>query len=218
MAQAGEHVQADVAFADLGAGQRQCAWGAIQREEAVQTEAPEVAAVAGTPAVVGGVGQRAAAGRLDRSPAFHRGGVHEKQVILTAGGVLGELGDQLLDDVRQALTALDVSRPLGQPREQVPKADRRGRCELLVRADAQQLLSDRQRDDFGVGHHSSGVRRPHGQEIVGGAEHRNEQQVEVGVHRGPQGRRWRMSTADFDPAAYVPCTTTGRLPAVERLI
>jgi len=39
---------------------------------------------------------------------------------------------------------------------------------------------------------------PFRQEIVRGAEHRNEQQVEVGEHRGPLGSTARLSTADFD--------------------
>ena len=98
----------------------------------------------------------------------------------------------------------------------MPKPPVRAGAELLVGVDAQQLLGDGQGDDLRVGHHLLGVLSSRGQEIVGGAEHRNEQQVEVGVHRGPQGRRWLQSTADFDPAAYVTCTT--RPPAVERLI
>jgi hypothetical protein len=60
--------------------------------------------------------------------------------------------------------------------------------------------------------------RPLGEEIVSGAEHRNEQQDEVGVHRGPQGRRWLQSTADFDPAAYDSFDPTPAPPAVEQPI
>jgi hypothetical protein len=49
-----------------------------------------------------------------------------------------------------------------------------------------------------------------GQEIVSGAEHRYQQQVEVGEHRGSS---WESAvterTADFDPLCYVsfPATT-----------
>src|SRR3954447_22678251 len=64
---AGEHVQADLTFAGLWAGEREGAWRAVQREQAVQAKAPEVPAVAGAPAVVGGVGERAAARGLDRA-------------------------------------------------------------------------------------------------------------------------------------------------------
>jgi hypothetical protein len=52
-----------------------------------------------------------------------------------------------------------------------------------------------QSDDLRVGHPATGVLRPLRQEIVSGAEHRNEQQVEVGEHRGPPlGRRRELST------------------------
>ena len=58
-----------------------------------------------------------------------------------------------------------------------------------------------------------------GQEIVGRDEHGREQQVEVGVHRGPQGRRCDMSTADFDPAASVFLANhTNTTTAVESII
>src|SRR3954467_11644362 len=57
--------EADIAFGGLGRGQHQGAWGAIEREEAVQAEAPEVAAVACAVAVVGRVGELAAPGCLD---------------------------------------------------------------------------------------------------------------------------------------------------------
>jgi len=58
--------------------------------------------------------------------------------------------------------------------------------------------------------------RPFGQEIVGGAEHRREQQVEVSENRRPLGSTARQSTADFDLCPYAaPSTTT---PAVESLI
>ena len=63
---------------------------------------------------------------------------------------------------------------------------------------------------------SGGVVLPLRQEIVGGAEHRGEQQVEVGVHRGPLWSAMLMSTADFDPAATKSSTNTAT--AVESLI
>src|SRR5437899_119951 len=54
--------EADVALGRLGRGEHERAWRAVEREQAVQPEAPEVAAVAGAVAVVGGVGEPAAAG------------------------------------------------------------------------------------------------------------------------------------------------------------
>ncbi|HYN49421.1 MAG TPA: hypothetical protein VES62_00730 [Thermoleophilaceae bacterium] len=98
----------------------------------------------------------------------------------------GELADQRLDRVAQALAALDVSGALGQMREQVPQTSGSAGPELLVRADAQQLLGDGECDDLGIGQHPPSVLGLHRQEIVSGAQHRYEQQVEVGVHRGPR--------------------------------
>jgi hypothetical protein len=57
---------------------------------------------------------------------------------------------------------------------------------------------------------------PFGQEIVGGDEHGREQQVEVGVHRGPHRSAMQLSTADFDPPVLNSSTNTA--PAVESLI
>jgi hypothetical protein len=45
-----------------------------------------------------------------------------------------------------------------------------------------------------------------------------QQQVEVGEHRGPLGSAVRVSTADFDPAAYVPSNPAPTSQAVELLI
>src|SRR6266508_123142 len=56
-----DQLQADGLLVDLRGGQRQRAWGAVQREQGVQPEAPEEAAVAGAVAVVGCIAQRGAA-------------------------------------------------------------------------------------------------------------------------------------------------------------
>jgi hypothetical protein len=45
---------------------------------------------------------------------------------------------------------------------------------------------------------------PPRQEIVSRTEHGNQQQVEVGEHRGPLGSTARIGTADFDPPATGP--------------
>ena len=37
---ASQHREADIAFWCLGRGEQQCAWGAVEREQAVQAEAP----------------------------------------------------------------------------------------------------------------------------------------------------------------------------------
>jgi hypothetical protein len=103
-----------------------------------------------------------------------------------------------------------------QPREQVDQLLARDPQKPTIGCDAHQRLRDQQRDDLRVGQPSPGVLGPIGQEIVGGAEHRREQQVEVGEHRGPlRADGENCSTADFDCCRYVPCPTA---LAVESLI
>src|SRR5215213_4076377 len=89
-----DEVQADIAFVDLGAGERDRAWGAIQREQAVQSEPPKEAAVAAAVPVVGGVGELAAADGFHRASALDRGGVNDQQVVIKAGAHPRELADE----------------------------------------------------------------------------------------------------------------------------
>ena len=109
----------------------------------------------------------------------------------------------------------------GQRREQVPEAMASNGEEPLIRGDGEHRLGDAERDDLRVSDPSSCIPRPLGQEIVGGAEHRYQQQIEVGVHsRPPEGRRLALqSTADFDLPAYVPFSTATNPPgSVAQLI
>jgi hypothetical protein len=99
----------------------------------------------------------------------------------------------------------------------VPEPLGRDREEALIRRDPHDRLGHAQRDELRIGHPSPGVPGPTGQEIVSGAEHRYQQQVEVGEHRGPQGRRRELGTADFDPLRYVSFDPAPS-PAVELLI
>ena len=82
--------------------------------------------------------------------------------------------------------------------KQVRKALCGDREEARIGRDAHDRLGDTERDDFGVGHPSLGVCCPLGQEIVGGAENRDQQQVEVGEHRRSFGSAVAESTADVD--------------------
>src|SRR3954454_25256526 len=213
-----DEFQADVAFVAFGAGQRDRARGAVKGEQAVRPKAPEEAAVAAAVAVVDGVGERTAAYRLDAAGTLHRGRVDDQQVVIEARAEFGELPDQRLDHLRQALAALPVAGPLRQPREQVREPPGRHRQETLVGRDSHHRLRDAERDDLRIGDPSPGVLGPIGQEIVGGAEHRYQQQVEVGEHRGPLGRRRDIGTADFDPLPYVSFDPANTPPAVELLI
>ena len=81
-----DHLQADVFLVDLRGGQCECSGGAVEREQGVQPKPPEEAAMAGAVAVVGGVGELRATGRLDRlRGALDRGGVDEQQIVEKPG-------------------------------------------------------------------------------------------------------------------------------------
>jgi hypothetical protein len=176
-------------------------------------------------AIVGGVGkcviQAAGAATLDRfagAAGLDRGAVYQQQIVGVAVAVARELVDQRFDRVRQPLAALVEPRPLRDPRKQVRQAFGGDRHEPRVRRDPHDRLRHAERDDLGIGHDSSGVIGLDEQEIVGGAEHCNEQQVEVGVHRGPLGRRWELGSAVFDLSALCPLRSHGPTQAVELLI
>src|SRR5215210_4972541 len=114
-----DEIQADIAFVDLGAGECDRAWGAIEREQPVQPEAPKEAAVAAAVPVVGGVGELAAADGFHRASALDRGGVDDQQVVIEARAHPRELAYQRLDHLGEALAALPVAGSLWQLREQV---------------------------------------------------------------------------------------------------
>jgi hypothetical protein len=101
----------------------------------------------------------------------------------------------------------------------MPELEDRGPDEPVIAGDAHDLLSDRERDDFCVSQTPAVVERFPGKEIVSYAEHIDQQQVEVGEHRGSS---WESAvterTADFDPLCYVSFNPTARPHAVELLI
>src|SRR5680860_186375 len=73
--EARDELPPDLALIALGAAERERPRGAVGGEDGVQPKAPEVAAVAGAVAVVGGIGQSRAAHRLAAAGALHPGGV-----------------------------------------------------------------------------------------------------------------------------------------------
>ena len=176
----------------------------------MQPKAPEIAAVTGAPAVISGVCQLRATDGFTALRAGDRRAVNEQQIVREARTLAGEDPKQPLQRVDQAATALEVPGLLRQLWEQVPETLARDRKKPPIRRDPHDRLRHAQRDDLRVCDPSSRVGLPVRQEIVGGAEHRREQQVEVGVHRGPLWSAMRDSTADFDPAALKPSTNTAR--------
>src|SRR5450759_1064103 len=136
---ASDHLQAHQLLVDLRRGQHQCSGGAIQREQGVQPETPEVTAVTGAIAVVGGVCERvpetgmpAALDGLAAASALHRRGVDQQKIVIETGTVLRELGDQRLDRPGQAQPALMEGGPLGQAGEQVAKLTTSGSPATVV--------------------------------------------------------------------------------------
>jgi hypothetical protein len=181
----------------------------------VQTEPPEEAGVRATVPIVRGVCELGAFDRLTGAGALHRGRVDQQQIVMKSGALAREDAHQPLQRVRQLAPAFEVPGLFGQAREQVRKPLARHGEKPPIRRDPHDRLRHAQRDDLRICDPSSGVVLPLGQEIVGRDEHGSEQQVEVGVHRGLQGRRCVLSTADFDPAAHKPSNTA---PAAESII
>jgi hypothetical protein len=91
--------------------------------------------------------------------------------------------------------------------------------EPVITWDSHDRLRDRERDNLRVGQHPPCVSWPSGQEIISGAEHRYQQQVEVGEHRGSfLESAVTERSADFDPLRYDSFDPTTPTQVVELLI
>src|SRR5437773_2711222 len=155
------------AYLDAGAEPVQSAGAvAFEGEQAVQAEAPEVAAVACAVAVVGGVGELAAAGRLEAARALDRGRVDQHEVVVEARAFAREHAGQPLDRLAQPLPALEVAGTVRQQREQVRELLARRLQEPGVRADPHDRLRDAEPHDLRVGQDPPSVLGPRGAEIV----------------------------------------------------
>src|ERR1700677_197474 len=222
-----DELQAHELLVDLWRCQRQRPRGAVQRENRVQPETPEETGMAGAISVVGGVGKRvsetggaAALDGLAAASTLHRRGVDQQEIVIEPGAVARELADQRFDRPGQAQPALMKRGPLGQAREQVPELAASGPQEPFIARDPHHRLSYTERDDLRVGDPSPCVSWPGRQEIISHAVNSDQQQIEVGVHRGPpKSRRSVLSTADFDLPAYNPSPQPTTTPtAVAQLI
>src|SRR5271165_504266 len=211
-----EQFQGDVALVAFGGGDGHRPGCAVRREDAVQAKTPEEAAVAAAVAVVGGVAQRGALDGLAASGALHRGGVDQQQIVVEPGALAREHAHQPLQRVGEPTAALEVAGLPRKRREQVAQMLASDPQETPVRGYSHDRLRHAQSDDLRVCDAPSGVLRLLGQEIVSRHINGSEQQVEVGVHRGPLRSAMLQSTADFDPAAPKPSKTTAL--AVESII
>src|ERR1700685_378313 len=211
-----EELQGDLALVALGGCQGERPGCAVGGEDRVQPETPEEPGMAGAIPVVGGISELGTLDRLAAAGAFHRGRVDEQQIVVESGALGCEDLHQPLQRVREFAPPLEVAGLSRQPREQAAQALGSDRQKPAVGRDAHDRLGDAERDDLRVCDASLGVPRPLGQEIVSRDINGSEQQVEVGVHRGPLWSAMLQSTADFDPAAYKPARSTAN--AVESII
>jgi hypothetical protein len=198
---AGQQLQRDVPLVAFGGGNRDRPGCAVGREDRVQPETPEKPGMVAAVAVVRGIRQLRALDGLAASGALHRCAVNEQQIVVEPGALAGEHAHQPLERVREATAALEVAGLAWDAREQVAKVLGSDRQESAVRGNPHDRLSNAERDDLCVCDASLGVLRLLGQEIVSRHVNGSEQQVEVGVHRGPLRSTVCLSTADFDPAA-----------------
>src|ERR1035441_156761 len=189
-----DELQTHELLADLWGGQRQRPRSAVQREDRVQPETPEEPAVAGAIPVVSGVGERVgetggttALDGLAAASTLHRRGVDQQKIVIEPGAVARELADQRFDRPGQAQPALMKRGPLGQGREQVAKLAASSPQEPFIARHTHHRLGYTERDDLRVRDPSPRVSWPDRQEIIGRAVNSDQQQIEVGVHRGPPG-------------------------------
>jgi hypothetical protein len=159
-------------------------------------------------AVVGAIGKRRALDGLTTASALHRRAVHKQKVVIEPRALAGEHAHQPLQGLAQSTATLEVASLAGDAREQVAQVLFGDREKPSIGRYAHDRLGDAERDDLCVCDASPGVLRSFRQEIVSRHVNGCEQQVEVGVHRGPLWSAMLLSTADFDPAAQKPPMST----------
>ena len=205
---AGDELEGDVALGAVGGRELDGAWGAVWCEQGVEAHAPEAAGVGGAIPIRAGLCESAAAGGFDASAALHWGGVKEQNVVAETGALGGEHAREPLDRLAQLDAALMEARLGRQQLEQVTELALGRPKKPPIGGDSHRGLGDSERDDLGVCELPPRVVAWLGQEIVSRAINTDTEKVEVGVHRGPLGRRCLMDTADFDLPFHTPDTTT----------
>jgi hypothetical protein len=208
-----EDPQRDLAFGPIGGHERRRSWRPIGRAGQMQTHPPEVARVASRVAVAADLGERRAACRFQRTTALDRRGVKQDDIVGVSGRSLREHPDKPLDRLGQAPSPFVQSILRRQAGKQMPQLPLRRPQEAPIRRDPHQHLRDTERNDLRVGELSPCVRRPSGQEVVGRAVDTDQQQVEVGVHRGLLVNGVK-DTADFDLPHLVPIATANAVASI----
>src|SRR5437899_1341024 len=112
-----------LSLSQLGIGQAPVDHQAVGSREQVELEAPEVAGVAGTVAVVGVPSQGRALYRLSAAGAGKRGGVEQAQPVTPGGRLAGEVAERRVEDRSQSPQSLVVARLLGQVGEEIAQSD-----------------------------------------------------------------------------------------------
>jgi hypothetical protein len=178
-----------------------------QREDPVQSETPEKAAMAGAVAVVGGNAQLRAFDGLAAACALDRGRVDQQQLILGSRAATGKHTDHPLDRLGEGSSARVVPRLAGSMEKQMSELAAGHRQKAPIRWDAHDRLCDAQGDHLGVNDLSACVGPSGRQELIGCAINGNAESVEVGVHRGLRVDGAFLSTADFDLSVLNPFAT-----------
>jgi hypothetical protein len=123
-----------------------------------------------------------------------------------SGRALREHAHQPLDRLGQARATLVQSVLTRQSGEQVAELAPGGPQEAPIGRDPDQHLGDAEGDDLGVAQRAPRIGRALGQKVVGRAVDTDQEQVEVGVHRGLLVDDVE-DTADFDLPPLVPIAT-----------
>jgi hypothetical protein len=162
--------------------------------------------VAAGVAVAADLGERGATRRLQRTTALNRSRVEQDEVVAVSGRALREHAHQPLDRLGQARATLVQSVLTRQSGEQVAELAPGGPQEAPIGRDPDQHLGDAEGDDLGVAQRAPRIGRALGQKVVGRAVDTDQEQVEVGVHRGLLVDDVE-DTADFDLPPLVPIAT-----------
>ena len=177
--------------------------GTVGGAQQMQPAAPEPAGVTAGVSVTADIRQSRASDRLQRTSAFDRRGVKQKQIITRSRALGAKDPEEPFDGFRKTGPALVIGVLGGKTAEQVPELPASSPQEPAIGRDAHEDLSHGQRDDLGVAGTPAGIPAFLWQKVIGCAINDGAEGVEVGVHRGllVDGV---ANTADFGPSASHP--------------